>query len=138
MVEAELDFADEEDVPGSVSELAWGEAAAIAAEIGLNLDDRHRGERLRDGAEVVLTGPVNAGKSSLINALARRDVAIVSPEAGTTRDMIEVRLDVGGYPFTLVDTAGLREAEGAIEREGVRRARARAGCRRPACWPCTM
>lgn len=127
MVEAELDFADEEDVPGSVSELAWGEAARIATEIAENLDDRHRGERLRDGAEVVLLGPVNAGKSSLINALARRDVAIVSSEAGTTRDLIEVRLDVGGYPFTLVDTAGLREAEGAIEREGVRRARARAG-----------
>jgi tRNA modification GTPase len=75
----------------------------------------------------VLVGPVNAGKSSLINALAKRDVAIVSPEAGTTRDMIEVRLDIGGYPFTVIDTAGLREAEGVVEREGVRRARARAG-----------
>jgi tRNA modification GTPase len=127
MVEAELDFADEEDVPGSVSDLAWLEAAEIAGEIGRQLDNQHSGERLRDGAEVVLIGPVNAGKSSLINALARRDVAIVSPEPGTTRDIIEVRLDIGGYPFTLVDTAGLRQSEGAVEREGMRRARARAG-----------
>jgi tRNA modification GTPase len=126
MVEAELDFADEEDVPGSVSDLAWVEASEIAAEIGRQLDDQRSGERIRDGAEVVLVGPVNAGKSSLINALSRRDVAIVSPEPGTTRDMIEVRLDVGGYPFTLVDTAGLRAAEGSVEREGVRRARVRA------------
>lgn len=126
LVEADLDFADEEDVPVSVAALAWQEAAAIAVDIGVHLDDQHRGERLRDGAEVVLVGPVNAGKSSLINALARRDVAIVSPEPGTTRDTIEVRLDVGGYPFTLVDTAGLRETDGAVEREGMRRARSRA------------
>jgi len=125
MVEAELDFADEEDVPGSVSDRAWGDVRAAMAEIGRHLRD-DRGERLRDGAEVVLLGPVNAGKSSLVNALARRDVAIVSAEAGTTRDLIEVRLDIGGYPFTLVDTAGLRETSGAVEREGVRRARSRA------------
>jgi tRNA modification GTPase len=127
MVEAELDFADEEDVPASVSDSAWEEAARIAGDIAVHLDDQRRGERLRDGAEVVLVGPVNAGKSSLINALVRRDVAIVSSEPGTTRDTIEVRLDVEGYPFTLVDTAGLREAEGAVEREGMRRARLRAG-----------
>jgi tRNA modification GTPase len=126
LVEAELDFADEEDVPESVSEAAWGEVAAVAAAIDRHLADDNRGERLRDGAEVVLVGPVNAGKSTLLNALARRDVAIVSPEPGTTRDLIEVRLDVAGYPFTIVDTAGLRETDGAVEREGMRRARARA------------
>ncbi len=126
MVEAELDFADEEDVPGSVSDLGWAKAMEIAEEIGRQLDDQGRGERIREGAEVVLLGPVNAGKSSLINALSKRDVAIASPEPGTTRDIIEVRMDIGGYPFTLVDTAGLREAEGLVEREGMRRARVRA------------
>ena len=85
-----------------------------------------RGERLREGAEVVVLGAPNAGKSSLVNAIARRDVAIVAPEPGTTRDLIEVRLDLDGFPATLVDTAGLREAEGAVEREGVKRASARA------------
>ncbi len=85
-----------------------------------------RGERLRDGAEIVILGPPNAGKSSLINALAGRDVAIVDAEPGTTRDMVEVRLDLGGYPATVIDTAGLREAVGNVEAEGVRRAGARA------------
>ena len=126
MVEAELDFADEDDVPESASDRAWSDVRAVMGAISGHLDDEHRGERLRDGAEVVLIGPVNSGKSSLMNALARREVAIVSEEAGTTRDLIEVRLDVGGYPVTLVDTAGLRDAAGAGEREGVRRARPRA------------
>jgi tRNA modification GTPase len=101
------------------------EAAAIGAEIGAHLADG-RGERLREGAEVVVLGAPNAGKSSLINAIAKRDVAIVTPEPGTTRDLIEVRLDLDGYPATLVDTAGLHEAGGAVEREGIRRARRRA------------
>ena len=86
-----------------------------------------RGERLRDGVRIVIAGPPNAGKSSLLNALAKRDVAIVSEEAGTTRDAIEVHLDLGGLPVILTDTAGLREAEGKVEAEGVRRALARAG-----------
>ena len=90
-----------------------------------HLADRS-GERLRDGLRVVIAGPPNAGKSSLLNALARRDVAIVSEEAGTTRDVIEVHLDLGGVPVMLIDTAGLREAEGEVEAEGVRRALARA------------
>ena len=126
LVEAELDFTEEEDVPGAGGERAWAEVAAVAAEIGTVLDDRHRGERLRDGAEVVVLGAPNAGKSSLVNALARRDVAIVTPEPGTTRDLIEVRLDLDGYPATVVDTAGLRAAVGAVEAEGIRRARERA------------
>jgi tRNA modification GTPase len=125
-VEAELDFADEADVPEAAGARAMDEVGAIAAEVRAVLDDRHRGERIREGAEIVILGPPNAGKSSLINALARREVAIVTPEPGTTRDLVEVRLDVAGYPVTVVDTAGLREAEGLVEREGIRRARARA------------
>ncbi len=126
LLEAELDFADEDDVPGSVAESAWADVGALVADIAAALDDGHRGERLRDGFEVVVLGAPNAGKSSLINALARRDVAIVSEEPGTTRDLIEVRLDLGGFPVTVVDTAGMREAGGAVEREGMRRATARA------------
>ncbi len=125
LIEAELDFSDEEGVPGSVSDEAWAAAAAVRKEI-VNLVADRRGERLRDGAEIVILGPPNAGKSSLVNAIARRDVAIVTPEPGTTRDLIEVRLDLDGYPATLVDTAGLRDAEGPVEREGIRRAETRA------------
>ena len=98
---------------------------ALQAEIATHLGDR-RGERLRDGLHVAIIGPPNAGKSSLLNLLARRDAAIVSETAGTTRDVIEVHLDLGGWPVVLADTAGLRESEDAIEQEGVRRARARA------------
>jgi tRNA modification GTPase len=125
LIEAELDFPDEEDVPGSVSSEAWAIVAEVEEEMLGHLADR-RGERVRDGAEVVILGAPNAGKSSLINAIARRDVAIVTPEPGTTRDLIEVRLDLGGYPVTLVDTAGMRETEGLVEREGIRRAQVRA------------
>ncbi|HVY20032.1 MAG TPA: tRNA uridine-5-carboxymethylaminomethyl(34) synthesis GTPase MnmE [Bauldia sp.] len=125
LIEAELDFPDEADVPGSVSVQAWDTVAALEKEMVDHLADG-RGERIRDGAEIVILGAPNAGKSSLLNAIARRDVAIVTPEPGTTRDLIEVRLDLGGYPVTMVDTAGLRAAEGAVEREGIRRAEARA------------
>lgn len=125
LIEAELDFSDEDGVPGSVSVQAWDTVGALEKEIVNHIADR-RGERLRDGAEIVVLGPPNAGKSSLINAIAQRDVAIVTPEPGTTRDLIEVRLDLGGYPVTLVDTAGLREADGVVEREGIRRAEERA------------
>lgn len=133
LIEAELDFPDEEDVPGSVSVQAWDMVAVLEKEMVNHLADQ-RGERLRDGAEIVILGPPNAGKSSLLNAIARRDVAIVTPEAGTTRDLIEVKLDLGGYPVTLVDTAGLREAEGAVEREGIRRAEARAAAADLVLW----
>jgi tRNA modification GTPase len=122
-LEAVLDFSDEGDVPGTLAEEIATEAAAVAAEIGRHLSDGRRGERLRDGVRVVIAGPPNAGKSTLMNALARRDVAIVSARAGTTRDVIEVHLDLHGYPVILTDTAGLREAGDEIEEEGVRRAR---------------
>ena len=125
LIEAELDFADEEDIPASASSGAWALAEAVRQEIVQHMDDR-RGERVREGVEIVVAGPPNAGKSSLVNAIARRDVAIVTPEPGTTRDMIEVRVDLDGYAATLVDTAGLREAEGVVEKEGVRRAAERA------------
>ena len=95
-------------------------------EIAAHLADGHRGERLRDGLAVAILGPPNAGKSSLMNALARREVAITSAKAGTTRDVIEVALDLAGYPVLLADTAGLRESRDEVEEEGVRRARARA------------
>jgi tRNA modification GTPase len=125
-IEAELDFSDEGDVPEAVAARARSVVGALRDEIATHLADRRGGEILRDGFRVVIAGPPNAGKSSLMNALARRDVAIVSEEAGTTRDVIEVRLDLGGFPVILMDTAGIREAAGAIEQEGIRRALDRA------------
>ena len=123
--EALLDFPDE-DLPPEVAEAAGAELAALRAEIAAHLNDAHRGERLREGLVFAITGPPNVGKSSLLNALAERDVAIVSPTPGTTRDALETRVVLGGVPVTLVDTAGLRAAADPIEAEGVRRARAHA------------
>jgi tRNA modification GTPase len=126
LLEASLDFADEGDVPEDVMAPAWDGLARLSNAIAAHLADGRRGEILRDGFHVVLAGAPNAGKSSLLNALARRDVAIVSPEAGTTRDVIEVRLDLGGLPVILSDTAGVRTAQTAIEAEGIRRTLVRA------------
>ncbi|MCW5712920.1 MAG: tRNA uridine-5-carboxymethylaminomethyl(34) synthesis GTPase MnmE [Bauldia sp.] len=125
LIEAELDFSEEEGIAGAWSAMAKADIQVVAAEMRAAMADLGRADRIRDGAEVVILGAVNAGKSSLINALARRDVAIVSPEAGTTRDLVEAVLDLAGYRVTLVDTAGLREGAGGVEREGIRRARAR-------------
>jgi len=122
LLAAELDFSDEGDVGGPLIEQACALAAKVLAELRQALGSFARGERVRDGFVVVLTGPPNAGKSSLLNALARRDVAIVSAVPGTTRDAIEVRMDLAGLPVLLVDTAGLRDSDDAIEAEGVRRA----------------
>lgn len=133
LIEAELDFPDEDDIPDSVSVQVWDAVAALREEIVNHLRDQ-RGERIRAGAEIVVLGPPNAGKSSLINAIARRDVAIVTPEAGTTRDLIEVRLDLSGYAATLVDTAGIRKSSSAIEQEGIRRAEARAASADMVVW----
>ncbi|HLC09262.1 MAG TPA: tRNA uridine-5-carboxymethylaminomethyl(34) synthesis GTPase MnmE [Methyloceanibacter sp.] len=125
LTEAGLDFADEADVTAKVATNADAVVAELIGQIAPHLADR-RGERLRDGLHVVIAGAPNAGKSSLLNALARRDVAIVSEEAGTTRDIIEVHLDLDGLPVILTDTAGLRRAGGKLEVEGIRRALARA------------
>lgn len=126
LVEAAIDFSDEADVASDAVGLARRMIEGLSVEIGRHLDDEHRGEILREGYQVVLAGPPNVGKSSLLNCLARRDVAIVSAEAGTTRDLLEVRLDLAGLPVVVSDTAGIREAEGDVEREGIRRALSRA------------
>jgi tRNA modification GTPase len=126
LIEAGIDFSDEADVPEDLISPALHAARELLEEIEKTLRDEHRGERLRDGLVVAIAGPPNAGKSSLLNRLARREAAIVSPYAGTTRDVIEVHLDLAGYPVTLLDTAGVRESDDPVEQEGVRRARARA------------
>ncbi|MCJ2118218.1 tRNA uridine-5-carboxymethylaminomethyl(34) synthesis GTPase MnmE [Methylobacterium sp. J-001] len=126
--EAALDFSDEGDVDDAGLDAAlYSRAAALRQAIATALHDGRRGERLRDGFFVVLAGAPNAGKSTLLNALSRRDVAIVSDVPGTTRDAIEVRLDLGGLPVVLVDTAGLRDTAEPVEAEGIRRSRARIG-----------
>jgi len=125
LIEARIDFSDQ-DVPDDLVSPALHAARELLDEIEQTLASAHRGERLREGLTVAIAGPPNAGKSSLLNRLARREAAIVSPYAGTTRDVIEVHLDLGGYPVTLLDTAGVRESDDPVEQEGVRRARARA------------
>jgi tRNA modification GTPase len=124
LVEAGLDFADEGDVVADVSAKADAIVASLRAAIARHLANKS-GERLRDGLRAVIAGAPNAGKSSLLNALAKRDVAIVSEEAGTTRDVIELHLDLGGVPVIVADTAGIREAEGRVEAAGIDRALAR-------------
>jgi tRNA modification GTPase len=123
--EAAIEF-ETEDLPTDLGPRAAREAAMLAEDIARHLDDGGRGERLREGLSIAIVGAPNAGKSSLLNALVGREAAIVSPQPGTTRDVVECRLDLGGVPAVLADTAGLRATEEAVEREGVRRARARA------------
>jgi len=125
-LEAAIDFPDE-DLPENLAAKIEPVLAALRAEMTAHLDDSRRGERLRQGVQIAIVGPPNAGKSSLLNTLAQRDAAIVSATAGTTRDVIEVRLDLGGFPVLAADTAGLREARDEIEAEGIRRARHWAG-----------
>ena len=124
-LEAAIDFPDE-DLPPEIEARVAEEGAALLGEIEAHLADDRRGERLRDGIAVAIVGPPNAGKSSLLNQLARREAAITSPIAGTTRDVIEVAIDLAGYPVVLADTAGLRDSADVVEREGLRRALARA------------
>ncbi|MGX7875892.1 tRNA uridine-5-carboxymethylaminomethyl(34) synthesis GTPase MnmE [Mesorhizobium sp. ORM6] len=126
MIEAEIDFADEEDVPGSVSDTVWSDVRTMIGEIDRHVAGFRAAEIIREGFEVVILGAPNAGKSSLFNALARRDAAIVTDEPGTTRDLIEVALDLGGLRVRLTDTAGLRDAPGKVEAIGIEKARAKA------------
>jgi tRNA modification GTPase len=126
MIEAELDFADESDVPGSVAETVWADMRNLSDEIRDHIQGYHRAEIIRDGYDVVIVGAPNAGKSSLLNALARRDAAIVSDEPGTTRDLVELSLDLDGLKVRLTDTAGIREGAGKVEAIGIERARQRA------------
>lgn len=124
-VEAILDFSDEGDVDVGVGDLAK-DIAALEATLAAVLAQCGIGERIRNGLRIAVVGAPNVGKSTFVNSLAGRDVAIVHEEAGTTRDVVEVRLDLGGYPVDICDTAGLRDAAGAVEAEGIRRARATA------------
>jgi tRNA modification GTPase len=126
LIEAGIDFSDEGDVPAEVIAPAVAKIKVLLGEIQQVLAAEGRSERLREGLVVAIAGPPNVGKSTLMNQLAQREVAIVSPHAGTTRDIIEVQLDLDGYPVTVIDTAGIRETGDPVEQEGVRRARARA------------
>src|SRR4051812_30441071 len=126
LIEAGIDFSDEGDVPEELMAPALARIGALADEVAEVLGAQGRSERLRDGLVVAIAGPPNVGKSTLMNQLARREVAIVSPHAGTTRDVIEVQLDLDGFPVTVIDTAGIRETDDPVEQEGVRRARDRA------------
>ncbi len=127
MIEAEIDFADEDDVPGSVASVVWQDMNALRAEIELHLSRTRAGEIVRSGLDVVILGAPNAGKSSLLNALAGRAVSIVTDEAGTTRDLVEARLDIDGFRVNIADTAGIREGAGRIEALGIDKALERSG-----------
>ncbi|MBZ9963780.1 tRNA uridine-5-carboxymethylaminomethyl(34) synthesis GTPase MnmE [Mesorhizobium sp. BR1-1-2] len=126
MIEAEIDFADEDDIPGSVSDTVWSDVRTLIGEVDRHIAGFRAGEIIREGFEVVILGAPNAGKSSLFNALARRDAAIVTDEPGTTRDLLEIVLDLDGLRVRLTDTAGLRDAAGKVEAIGIEKARAKA------------
>lgn len=122
LIEAELDFPDEDDVPGSVSDQVWTSLTELRREIDDHLSRAEMGEIVRDGFKVVIAGAPNAGKSSLMNWFAQRDVAIVTDIAGTTRDVLHVDINLNGYLVKLYDTAGLRDTADIVEQEGIKRA----------------
>ncbi|XP_028260389.1 5-taurinomethyluridine-[tRNA] synthase subunit GTPB3, mitochondrial isoform X2 [Parambassis ranga] len=124
-VEAFIDFSEDELIEEGVLDQVDRSLRDLQVEMEQHLKDERRGERLRSGVQVVIAGATNAGKSSLLNTLCQRPAAIVSPIAGTTRDVVETALDIGGFPVLLSDTAGLRDSPDLVEREGVRRARER-------------
>ncbi|WP_406873052.1 tRNA uridine-5-carboxymethylaminomethyl(34) synthesis GTPase MnmE [Aminobacter sp. P9b] len=126
MIEAEMDFADEADVPGSVSSQVWRDVGSLIEEIERHIDSYGKAEMIRDGFDVVILGAPNAGKSSLLNSLLRREAAIVTDEPGTTRDLVEAQLDLDGLKVRVTDTAGLRAPAGKVEAIGIARARERA------------
>jgi len=132
LVEAGIDFSDEDDVPKDMMARALELIRPLAEEI--SKAGAGQGERLREGLRVAIAGPPNAGKSTLFNRLARREAAIVSPFPGTTRDVLELHLDLGGYPVTVLDTAGIRETNDPVEREGVRRASEQAASANLVLW----
>jgi tRNA modification GTPase len=134
LVEAHIDFSDEADVPEDLLGPALEKARQLRSEMAEALADAGRGERLREGLVVAIAGPPNAGKSTLFNRIARRDAAIVSPIPGTTRDVLEIHLDLEGAPVTVLDTAGIRNSDDPIEQEGVERARARAAAADLVLW----
>ncbi len=121
MIEAELDFADEDDIPGSIASTIWQDMRQLQQDIINHLSGARAGQIVRDGLNVVIAGPPNAGKSSLLNYLAQKDIAIVTDVPGTTRDVLHVDLDLSGYAVRLHDTAGLRDTDDVVEREGIRR-----------------
>lgn len=125
-IEGEIDFPDEGDIPDTLSHGAYAPLQTLEKDMEEALGDMGRGAAIRSGLDIAIIGAPNAGKSTLINALTQRDIAITSPEAGTTRDIVEAQMVIAGLPVTLSDTAGLRETENVIEAEGVRRAKKRA------------
>ena len=125
-IEGEIDFPDEEGVPDHLAQTARTAIQSLQDQMARHLDDNHRGEKIRDGFNIAIIGPPNAGKSSLLKALARREAAIVTDIPGTTRDIVEVRTVLGGFAVTLADTAGLRAAQDVVEQEGIKRALTRA------------
>ncbi|MFG1399107.1 tRNA uridine-5-carboxymethylaminomethyl(34) synthesis GTPase MnmE [Roseixanthobacter pseudopolyaromaticivorans] len=134
LVEATIDFVDEDDVPEDLTGPALLETGLLREELAAAVADGARGERVREGISIAIAGPPNAGKSTLLNRLAGREAAIVSHRPGTTRDVLEVHLELAGQAVTLIDTAGLRETDDEVEAEGIRRARARAGAADLVLW----